>query len=290
MIEKEKSRRIKGIKEQLEKGERVIVVATQIIEASIDLDFDAMITEVSTIESQIQRWGRVYRNRGEDYSGDNSNIIVFTQLDKGTLALYRDKKVLERTIDVLKDYEGMLLGYEEERKMVNEVFDKEVESSGEKVKLKDSYIEEIRKNLEFLKYFTVEKKSQAQRLFRRIAGIQVVIPEVMKHFGNDLERKFAEIVEDVSSSKKTWVEIIDELKDVLPKDVDKAKVKWWFKKILYEYSVNIPIFYWEDGRLPNLRTHEFKGFQVLKLSKEQAEKVYWYGIDEIFKMEEDVIF
>jgi len=288
LIEKEKSRRIRSIKKQLEKGERVIVVATQIIEASVDLDFDAMITEVSTIDSQIQRWGRVYRNRDENYSGDDPNVIVFTQLDKGTLAVYRDKKVLEKTIDVLKDYEGMLLGYEEERRMVSEVFDRGVESYGEKVKLKDLYIEEIRKNLEFLKYFTVEKKSQAQRLFRRIAGIQVVIPEIMRYFGDDLERRFAEIVEDADSSKKTWNEIINELRDVLPKDIDKAEIKWWFKKILYEYSVNIPIFYWESGRLPNLRTHEFKGFQVLKLSKEQAEKVYWYGVDEIFKMEEDV--
>lgn len=290
LIEKEKSRRIKSIKKQLEKNERVIVVATQIIEASVDLDFDAMITEISTIDSQIQRWGRVHRNRDEDYPGDNPNIIIFTQLDKGTLAVYRDKKVLEKTIDVLKDYEGMVLGYEEERKMVNEVFDKEVENSGEKVKLKDSYVKEIRKNLEFLKYFTVEKKSQAQRIFRRIAGIQVVIPEIMRHFGDDLERKFAEIVENADSSKKTWDEIIDKLRDLLPKDIDKAEIKWWFKKIFYEYSVNIPIFYWEDGRLPNLRTHEFKGFQVLKLSKEQAEKVYWYGINEIFKMEENVIF
>ncbi len=307
LIEKEKDRRIKLIKELVKQNKDkeeidklvqeeeiypnkpVIVVATQIIEASVDLDFDAMITEVSAIDSQIQRWGRVHRNRDEDYLGDNPNIIVFTQLDKGTLAIYRDKKVLEKTIDVLKDYEGMVLGYEEERKMVKEVFDKEVEGFGEKVKLKDLYIYEIRKNLEFLKYFTVEKKSQAQRLFRRIAGIQVVIPAIMKHIGNDLERKFAEIIEKPDWNQKPWEEITSQFEDLLRDTEDHTEIKWELKKVLYEYSVNVPIFFWEKGRLPTFKTHEFKGFQVLNVSESQAREVYVYGIDQIFKREEDSI-
>jgi len=305
LIEKEKDRRIKLIKEliksnkdkeridKLAQGEEVslnkpvIVIATQIIETSIDLDFDAMITEVSSIDSQIQRWGRIHRNRDEDYSGSNPNIIIFIQLDKGTLAVYRDKKVLEKTIEVLEDHEGMVLGYEEERKMVNEVFDKEVESSGKKVKLKDSYVKEIRKNLEFLKYFTVEKKSQAQRLFRRIAGIQVVIPEIMKYFGDVLEKKFAEIVKDADSNNKTWDEIIDELGDIFSENMDKTEIKWKLKKILYEYSVNIPMFYWEGVKSSHIETYEFKEFQILKLSEKEAKEVFIYGIDKMFKKKEE---
>ena len=303
LIEKEKSRRIKDIKKQLEKGKRVIVVATQIIEASVDLDFDAMITEISTIDSQIQRWGRVYRNRSQDYDEEYPNIVIFVgeyedckiKIDRGTTRIY-DKRVIEKTIEVLKEFEGDVLNYEDERKMINEVFNRSinVENSkitklvGNTVTLKDLYIAEIKQNLEFLKYFTVEKKSQAQELFRRIAGIQVVIPEIMKHFGDALERKFAEIIEDPVSGKKTWDEIINELKDILPKNIDEINAKWYLKKSLYEYSINIPIFYWENGKLSDLRVHEFKGFHVLKLSKEQAEKVYLYGIDKIFKMEEDV--
>jgi len=311
LIEKEKDRRIKLIKailkgdeetirklsryEELDLNERIIVVATQIIEASIDLDFDAMITEISPIDSQIQRWGRVYRNRdGEHYEDEKPNIVIFSggiedgklKIDKGTRSIY-DVRVIEKTFETLKEYEdnNKILNYDEERKMVEDVFNRQIENN---IKLKDYYVDQIKKNLEFLKYFTVEKKSQAQRLFRRIAGIQIVIPEIMKHFGDDWERKFAEIVEDADSSKKTWDEIVNKLKDFLPKDMDKAEAKWWFKKILYEYSVNTPIFYWEDGRLLDLRTHQFKDFQVLKLSKEHAEKVYQYGIDEIFRMEEDV--
>jgi len=108
----------------------------------------------------------------------------------------------------------------------------------------------------------------------------VVIPEIMREYGDDLAKKFAEIVENPDSNRKTWDEIISE--------IGNGSDKWELKKILYEYSINVPIFYWEGGKLPSLRTHEFKGFQVLKLSKEDAKKVYKYGIDKIFRMEEEV--
>jgi len=309
LIEKEKSRRIKLIKELIkpdknkeeideliQEGEKVnpdkpvIVVATQIIEASVDLDFDAMITEISTIDSQIQRWGRVYRNRNQDYNEEEPNIVIFvgeqeegkTKIDKGTKMIY-DEKVIEKTIEVLKEFEGKVLNYDDERAMVNEVFNREVEDSNNSDKtLKDLYVEKIKENLEFLKYFTVEKKSQAQRIFRRIAGIQVVIPEIMREYGDDLAKKFAEIVENPDSNRKTWDEIISE--------IGNGSDKWELKKILYEYSINVPIFYWEGGKLSSLRTHEFKGLQVLKLPKEQAEKVWECGIDVIFRTEEEVYY
>lgn len=308
LIEKEKSRRIKLIKElikpdkneekinELKEGEEVkldkpvIVVATQIIEASVDLDFDAMITEISTIDSQIQRWGRVYRNRNQDYNEEEPNIVIFvgeqeegkTKIDKGTKMIY-DEKVIEKTIEVLKEFEGKVLNYDDERAMVNEVFNRKVEDSNNSDKtLKDLYVEKIKENLEFLKYFTVEKKSQAQRIFRRIAGIQVVIPEIMREYGDDLAKKFAEIVENPDSNRKTWDEIISE--------IGNGSDKWELKKILYEYSINVPIFYWEGGKLSSLRTHEFKGLQVLKLPKEQAEKVWEYGIDVISRTEEEVYY
>jgi len=316
LIEKEKSRRIKLIKELIkpnkneeeisklkQEGEKInpdkpaIVVATQIIEASVDLDFDAMITEISTIDSQIQRWGRAYRNRDQDYNEEEPNIVIFvgeqegkTKIDRGTKAIY-DKKVIEKTIEVLKEFEGKVLNYDDERTMVNEVFNREVEVEGYQGTLKDFYIKKIRENLDFLKYFTVEKKSQAQRIFRRIAGIQVVIPEIMKHYGDELTKKFAKIVEDSDSNKIIWDDIVDKLNEMLSNSLEKTvETKWMLKKILYEYSINIPVFYWEGGKLSNLRTHEFKGFQVLKLSREQAEEVYWYGIDKILKREEEVDF
>ena len=305
LIEKEKSRRIKLIKKLIKRDEEeiekliqnsekvdlekpVIAVATQVIEASVDLDFDAMITEISTVDSQIQRWGRVYRNKDRDYDEEEPNIVIFAgkqengEFDRGTKMIY-DEKVIEKTVEVLKEFEGKVLNYEDEKRMVDKVFNRKI---GDET-LKELYIKKIEENLEFLKYFTAEKRSEAQRIFRRIAGIQVVIPEIMKHYGDDLAKKFAGIVENADSDKKTWDEIVSELGS----DPRKAENKWLLKKILYEYSVNIPVFYWKGEKLLSLRTHEFKGFQVLKLSKEQAKEVWEYGIDsdKIFRrMEEEV--
>lgn len=286
LIEKEKDRRIKEIKEKLSRNERVIVVATQIIEASVDLDFDVMITEVSTIDSQVQRWGRIYRNRHQNYDEELPNIVIFVgkskngkiEVDRGTKAIY-DKRVVEKTIEVLQEFEGKTVSYEDERSMIDKVFNKVVEVVdpdmikliGNTATLKDIYVAEIKRNLEFLKYFTVEKKSKAQRLFRRIAGIQVVIPAVMKIYGDEIDKAFAEIIENPESNKKTWKEIENEI------GVNKLELK----KKLYEYSINIPIFYLDD--LMRLIKHEFKGFYVLGVDEEDAKLIYEFGLDEFMK-------
>ncbi|WP_054839621.1 CRISPR-associated helicase/endonuclease Cas3 [Thermococcus sp. JCM 11816] len=86
--EKRKSEVILELKSKLNNEERVILVATQVVEASVDLDFDAMITEISPIDSQVQRWGRVYRNRNTDYAINSPNIIVFSGIDEGTRKVY----------------------------------------------------------------------------------------------------------------------------------------------------------------------------------------------------------
>ncbi len=282
LFEKVKDDTIRKIKEKLgeiestDKNKGIIVVSTQIIEASVDLDFDGMLTEISPIDSQIQRWGRVYRKRNVNYEGE-PNIYIFTKFDKdiGTKAIYvggrlsqkgkAAEMVLEQTVNLLKKYEDEVLNYESEKSMINEVFDYEADSR----RLVDVYIKEIVENLDFLKYFTVEKKWQAQMIFRNIAGFQVVIPEIMDKYGEEWIKYLAKIIDNEENVNLSWKELEDYTQ----------KSKWEIKKALYEYSVNVPVFYF--NKISNC-VKEFKGFYLFNIKDEKdAEAIYRYGLDKI---------
>ena len=87
-------------------GQPLAVVATQVIEVSLDLDFDGILTEPAPLEALIQRFGRVNR-RGEKgeavtlkgYTVRVVPVTVMTQPASGQ-KVYEDTLV-ERTLEVL---------------------------------------------------------------------------------------------------------------------------------------------------------------------------------------------
>jgi len=278
--EKRKSEVIFELKSRLNAGKRVVLVATQVVEASVDLDFDALITEISPIDSQVQRWGRVYRNRDTDYTMNSPNIIVFSGVDRGTGAIYGHgigREVLQKTAEIIKSLEGKILNYEAERNAIKDVY------SG---RILDEYRRQIKELLGKLDYFTLEKKTEAQRVFRQMSGIYFVIPQLMvwygKKYGDETAKVFGEILLESCNWTKSWVEIQELISEKL--NGQKLK-KWELKKLLQEFSVSVPVWtVLKNAHLLNaIKGRSFKGFPVLRnLDEKQLEILWEYGIDTVF--------
>ena len=288
LLEKIKSNTIEGIKEAIEREKRIILVTTQVVEASVDLDFDCMITELSPIDSQIQRWGRVHRNRESSYSDETPNVIIFKSFDRGTCAIY-DKRVIEATWEILKKYNNELLGYEEEREIIEETFNVKL---NEKT-LRELYEEEIESLLRDLEYFTVEKKSEAQRLFRQIVGETIVFPEIMLESSDPMEKELGDTLILLINEKReiTWQEIYNKYRELHCKEL-KDEDKWKIKKIMYNYSINVPIF------LLNKLRHEkimknityWGGLKIVLISDIDKLRILMeLGLDSLFEKHEEIL-
>lgn len=92
-----------------------IVVSTQVVEVSLDISFDVMITECAPIDAMIQRFGRINRKRIPGVR-KIENIYVIAPPESKTEALPYDLNVLERSFaclpnsDILheKDVQGLI--------------------------------------------------------------------------------------------------------------------------------------------------------------------------------------
>ena len=106
MTVSDKSNKVKELlrlfgKDRSERPKKAIVVATSIIEQSLDVDFDYMFTSLAPIDLLIQRLGRVHRHSDKgtirEFTKIDSPFTVVIQNTYGNLARIYDSEILNRT-------------------------------------------------------------------------------------------------------------------------------------------------------------------------------------------------
>lgn len=97
-----------------------IVVSTQVVEVSLDISFDVMITECAPIDAMIQRFGRINRKRTDETIGKYKDIYVIKPPEKEGEALPYNLQVLQKSFEVLPD--GKVLNETELQTMIDTVY------------------------------------------------------------------------------------------------------------------------------------------------------------------------
>jgi CRISPR-associated endonuclease/helicase Cas3 len=105
-----------------ERGGPCVVCATQVVEVSLDISFDAMITDAAPFDALVQRFGRVNRKRSPDTIGTLKPIYVIAPPSDDAAILPYDAGVVRKSFEVLPD--GTVLPEPEVQTLINQVYPK----------------------------------------------------------------------------------------------------------------------------------------------------------------------
>ena len=158
-------RKIMGFSES---GESGIWITTQIVEASLDIDFDILYTEMCTADSLLQRMGRC--NRKGRYCPNEANIVVFDNrngVSEGKRRSVYEDKLYDRSLELLSKYEHILFSEDKKTAYMNEVYSVDV--------VKETiYFENIQKDLKLFSEIHPTEYSADEAEVRDIRSVTIV--------------------------------------------------------------------------------------------------------------------
>ena len=236
-----KEREIENIREN------GIWIGTQVLEASLDLDFDVLITELSDLNGLFQRMGRCYRKRivrtDEEY-----NCYVFIENCSGISSSEKsiiDETIHEKSREKLVNIDGILTE-KEKLSLIDEVYSYE--------SLKESkYFQLINEKLCTLKDYIVEydiKKEEVRKIFRNIRSIEIIPKRV---YDDNAEM----INEKIEILKRTYKDLSQEEKEKLKLEKIKARDK------INQLKVNIPEYELDKSDYEFLKINNYESIVIL---------------------------
>ncbi|MGI6588110.1 MAG: CRISPR-associated helicase Cas3' [Peptococcia bacterium] len=223
-----------------------IWICTQVVEASLDIDFDVLITELSDLNGLFQRMGRCYRNR--PFDGERYNCYVFIGGDEKCTGVGRiiDEKIFEFSKEAIKNIEGKI-SEEEKIKLINSVYTTQKLMGTE-------YYKKVFETLSYVKnlYTNEMDKSQAKRMFRNINSV-IVIPENI--FENNREE--IENIKEVINEKRK--------KDMTEKEIEDLKIRRAKGRAkLASFTVSIPYYLVNRNNIQEFEINRYESMKIFK--------------------------
>ncbi len=162
-----------------------IWIATSVVEASLDIDFDYLFTELLELFSLFQRLGRVNRKGVKDIN--ECNCYVYTELQDGPLKCFKNTtefKFVDNDIyrlskeALLTLWPGTILTEERKTELINTFLSTE--------RLKDTgYIEKYHETIKGLKELYINEKEKCQ--IREIENIDIIPYTVYEQHKEEIE-------------------------------------------------------------------------------------------------------
>ncbi|MCK8816755.1 CRISPR-associated helicase Cas3' [Natroniella sulfidigena] len=221
---KEKEAKIKDKFSKDNDESNVILVSTQVIEVGIDITSDIMHTEISTIDSFLQRIGRCAR-----YQNQKGKVYVYDVLNEGDMKYlpYNEEATL-KTFEALREIDGEVLTAELSQKIIDRVYSEETD-----IDAKANQRVEGTRNKFIKESWKLPDKKKFKDLIRDVVGCNIIIHSWV------LDKCSPYNFESLSLSpwtlRKKVKEIRDETDDWLIKEVieraDDSEVKYTYRAI-----------------------------------------------------------
>ena len=195
--------------ENINTKKNFILVATQVVEISLDIDFNVMFTEIAPIESLIQRFGRVNRKKNEKRLGE---INIYTNINSSKkvkiypyngLSAYPYKEgLLKEAYDVLENGIFELQKYNDWLNIsTNNLFEKDkIHTENFESKINEGY-DEYEKILQSMKIY-VNTEYEIRDIDDKLQKITCWLKNDYDLFGYDL---FSKIGKDKLIDIPNWV-------------------------------------------------------------------------------------
>lgn len=246
-INSDRKKKDKEIFEFASSTESGIWIGTQVIEASLDIDFDVLITELSDLNGLFQRMGRCYRKREFDKKTGEYNCFVFSKRCSGTFGEYSivDKEIHKKSKEALNETNGLL---DESHKI--ELIEKTY--SYESLK-NTKYFETIEKTINFLDNLLSEYSMtgrEAQKKLRNIFNEDIIPLKI-----------FEENKEKILKSK----EMINQKFENLNEEAKKKKIieKIKAKEVIENFKVSVPAYLLKDRKTEFFQLSDYETLKIV---------------------------